>query len=174
VSVISLNIKLSDFRFAQPFSFSTSCSSGVELGSFKAGKGVPENTCFGVNGDPLSGSSQTRASRLSPGFPCYNRAVNKYAHFQQPEAEFDFHDRGILDGPTVKHMTEDFVQECRKKGLRRIRIITGKGKQGAPLVRPQVLRTLEALRRDDIVATFGDTKITEGGHGAVDVVLAPD
>ena len=104
------------------------------------------------------------------------RAVNKYEHFHKPQAEFDFHDRGILDGSTVKRMTEEFVEQCRKDGLLRLRIITGKGRgsQGAPLVGPQVRRTLDALRRAGIVATFSDAKVTEGGHGAVDVELAPD
>ena len=147
------------------------------------GLGMPSGSPSPRSAEPptraswLFGSATSWLSSL-PGrhsLPHATPAVNKYAHFQQPEAELDFHDRGILDGSTVKRMTEAFVEECRKKGLRRVRIITGKGKgsQGAPLVGPQVRRTLEALRRADIVTTFGDAKVTEGGHGAVDVMLTP-
>ena len=102
--------------------------------------------------------------------------MNKYAHLQRPEATFDFHDRGILRGADVKRMTEDFVQKSRAKGLRRIRIITGKGRgsTGEPLVGPQVRRTLEALRRTGVVESSAEAKVTEGGSGAVDIVLTRD
>ena len=102
--------------------------------------------------------------------------MNKYRHLQQPEDEFDFHDRGILTGSAVKQETERFVAQCRKKGLRRIRFITGKGRHSkhAPLVGPQVLRTLETLRKNGSVEKFEHAKIGEGGDGAIDVVLATD
>ena len=102
--------------------------------------------------------------------------MNKYGHFQQPEAEFDFHDRGILNGSEVKRMTESFVAECRKRGLRRVRIITGKGRHSkhAPLVSKQVGRTLEALRQSGKVAKFEFAKISQGGEGAIDVDLVTE
>lgn len=100
--------------------------------------------------------------------------MDKYRHLQEPEAEFDFHDRGVLDGAKVKQMTEEFVRASVRQGLRRVRIVTGKGRrsQGAPLVGPQVRRTLTALQREGIVLRFTDSRVGEGGEGAVDVVLA--
>ena len=100
--------------------------------------------------------------------------MNKYSHLQDPDDSFDFHDRGILDGSQVKQLTEEFVADARRRGLRRVRLVTGRGvhSAGDPVVGPQVRRTLEALRKVGIVERFGDAKVFEGGEGAVDVILS--
>lgn len=101
--------------------------------------------------------------------------MNKYSHFQQPEATLDFHDLGVLDGATVKRMTSEFVADAQARGLCRVRLITGKGRhsKGDPLVKPQVQRTLEELRRAGVIESFADARIDQGGAGAVDAVVAP-
>jgi DNA-nicking Smr family endonuclease len=100
--------------------------------------------------------------------------MNKYDGLRRPQAVFDFHDRGRLDGATVKRWTEDFVRRSRAAGLKRVRIVTGRGRHsaGPPLVGPQVRRTLRALQEAGEVESFGDAKIGEGAEGAVDVELS--
>lgn len=100
--------------------------------------------------------------------------MNRYAGCSEPQDSLDFHDRGPLDRPAVKRLTEAFVRTARARGLRRVRIVTGKGihSAGPPLVGPQVARTLEALRREGVVERFGEAKVFEGGAGAIDVLLA--
>ena len=100
--------------------------------------------------------------------------MNKYRHLQEPQATLDFHDEGVLDSAAVKRRTEAFIADCRRRGLERVRLITGKGRhsKGRPVVGPQVRRTLKALEAKGVIVSFGDAKVTEGGAGAVDVVLA--
>lgn len=104
--------------------------------------------------------------------------ANKYESLRQPQAVLDFHQvegpKGPeLDGQTVKRRTEDFVARARKRGLERIRIITGKGlhSRGKTLVGPQVRRTLDGLQRAGSIVSWTEARENEGGAGALDVRL---
>jgi DNA-nicking Smr family endonuclease len=69
----------------------------------------------------------------------------------------------------IASLLQDYFAECRQRGLRRVRVIHGKG--------TGTLRaTVEAqLRRSPVVVNFGPADETSGGWGATIVTLkAPD
>lgn len=67
----------------------------------------------------------------------------------------------------IASLLEDYFAECRRLGLRRVRVIHGKG--------TGTLRTtVEAqLRRSPVVVRFGSGDATSGGWGATIVTLKP-
>jgi DNA-nicking Smr family endonuclease len=67
----------------------------------------------------------------------------------------------------VTHLLDDYFSECRRRGLRRVRVIHGKG--------TGTLRaTVQAhLRRSPGVAGFATGDETSGGWGATIVTLKP-
>lgn len=101
--------------------------------------------------------------------------VNRYRHLGEPQDTLDFHERDRLSGADVKRETLRFVRDARKRGLDRVRIVTGKGlhSAGRPVVRPQVQRTLRDLEREGLVTSFRPEKVGRGDEGAWFVRLAP-
>ncbi len=67
----------------------------------------------------------------------------------------------------IASLLEEYFAECRRRGLRRVRVIHGKG--------IGTLRTtVEAqLRRSTVVLSFGPGDETSGGWGATIVTLKP-
>jgi len=67
----------------------------------------------------------------------------------------------------IASLLEDYFAECRRRGLRRVRVVHGKG--------TGTLRaTVEAqLRRSSAVLSFGPGDETSGGWGATIVTLKP-
>ena len=67
----------------------------------------------------------------------------------------------------IASLLEDYFAECRRRGLRRVRVIHGKG--------TGTLRaTVEAqLRRSAVVVSFGPGDEASGGWGATIVTLKP-
>jgi len=67
----------------------------------------------------------------------------------------------------IASLLEDYFSECRRQGLRRVRVVHGKG--------TGTLRaTVEAhLRRSTVVLAFGPGDETSGGWGATLVTLKP-
>lgn len=100
--------------------------------------------------------------------------ANRYAHLGEPEDELDFHGLGPLQGKEIKRRTVDFVRAAGKRGLQRVRIVTGKGlhSAGKPVVRPQVERTLRSLEAEGVVRAFRSERQDRGGDGAFLVHLA--
>lgn len=102
------------------------------------------------------------------------RAENRYAHLQQPQAVLDFHGLGPIDGGDVTRAFDRFLADARRRGLERLRIVTGRGlhsKTGRPLVRPKVAKLLARALRDGGIAGFHPERIDEGGDGAFVVTL---
>jgi DNA-nicking Smr family endonuclease len=62
---------------------------------------------------------------------------------------------------------EDYVDECRRRGIRELRIVHGRGRG---VRRAEVRRALE--RRADVL-DFHDAPPSSGGWGATLVLLAP-
>jgi DNA-nicking Smr family endonuclease len=111
-------------------------------------------------------------ARKKPGPP--RRATsNRYAAATAAQRELDFHELGVLDGQTVRRLTEDFLADARRCSLRRVRLITGKGlhSRGRPLVKPQVLRVLREMERIGLIDGFEVEKVSAGGDGAFHVRL---
>ena len=103
------------------------------------------------------------------------RKTNRYAAATAAQRELDFHEYGVLDAPTVRDMTREFVEDAQDAGLTRVRIITGKGlhSKGRPLVKPHVRRLLKELQDDGRVESFDTEKVDAGGAGAFAVKLLP-
>lgn len=99
--------------------------------------------------------------------------MNRYADLREPEDELDFHGTGPIARSEIKRRTIEFVEDARNRGLARVRIVTGKGLHSArgPVVRPQVLRTLQALERDGMICDFRDENVGRGDTGAFFVTL---
>lgn len=67
----------------------------------------------------------------------------------------------------VKDVVRDYLDACYEHGLRKLRIIHGKGIG----VQRQTVRTV--LQRDRRVIAFGDAPAEAGGHGATWLTLEP-
>jgi DNA-nicking Smr family endonuclease len=87
------------------------------------------------------------------------------------EAQIDLHG---LDRPLAHAETEEFLKKAKKRGLRCVRIVHGKGLRSGH--RGPVLKaTVNAvLRRTGAVLAYVSARPVDGGTGAVYVLLAPD
>jgi DNA-nicking Smr family endonuclease len=94
------------------------------------------------------------------------KQVKKNKYKQEVEASLDLHGLTALE---AEAMLDNFLAAASKTGLKRVRIITGKG-INSPLGRP-VLKPLAETRLKDKGYEFRPAKITEGGEGAIDVDL---
>ncbi|MCA9374458.1 MAG: Smr/MutS family protein [Candidatus Gracilibacteria bacterium] len=97
--------------------------------------------------------------------------TNKYDNLSKPQAEFDFHDRGILTKPEIKKLTDEFLEECRERGLTKILFITGKGlhsKHGMPVIKPFLKKYLSSL---PYVFRVYEGRFDRGGSGTLEVIL---
>ncbi|KKP36681.1 MAG: Smr protein/MutS2 [Candidatus Peregrinibacteria bacterium GW2011_GWA2_33_10] len=99
-----------------------------------------------------------------------NFKKNKYEKMAMPEAQFDFHELGILMNEEIVFETEQFIKNCAENGMKKVLIITGKGlhSENGPVVRPIVMKTLSTLTEVKSVAA---AKIDMGGSGALVIDL---
>ena len=89
---------------------------------------------------------------------------NKYK--QEVEASLDLHGLTALE---AEAMLDNFLAAACEAGLKRVRVITGKG-INSPSGRP-VLKPLAENKLKNKGYKFRTAKITEGGEGAIDVDL---
>lgn len=97
---------------------------------------------------------------------------NKYDNLSKPQAEFDYHDLGVLTPKDIKNLANDFLAKCRDRGLTKVLFITGKGlhsRNGAPVVKPTLKRHLESL---SFVERVYESRRDRGGSGALEVILS--
>ena len=97
--------------------------------------------------------------------------TNKYDNLSKPQAEFDFHDLGVLTPKEIRDHVWDFLKTAKSRGLNKVIIITGKGlhsKNGAPVVKPTVKKYLESK---PFVTRVYEGRRDRGGAGALEVVL---
>jgi DNA-nicking Smr family endonuclease len=97
--------------------------------------------------------------------------VNKYDNLSKPQAEFDFHGRGILTQDHIREMVDEFLQECRNRKLSKILFITGKGlhsRSGMPVIKPFVKKYLQSK---SFVAQVYEGRFDRGGSGTLEVIL---
>ncbi|MBT4917278.1 Smr/MutS family protein [Candidatus Peregrinibacteria bacterium] len=98
--------------------------------------------------------------------------VNKYDNLSKPEAEFDFHDRGVLTSSDMKKMADEFLSEARDRNLTKILFITGKGlhsRNGMPVIKPFLRKYLETL---PFVLRVYEGRRDRGGAGTLEVTLS--
>jgi len=85
----------------------------------------------------------------------------------EPEATLDLHG---MNSREAEQALENFVLECRRRSLRKILIIHGKGyhSQGEPVLLGVVRRYLE---KSPYTGAFGPAERKHGGRGATWVVV---
>jgi DNA-nicking Smr family endonuclease len=99
------------------------------------------------------------------------KKTNKYDNLSKPQAEFDFHGRGALTMRKVQEMTDDFMQECRDRGLTKVLFITGKGlhsAKGMPVIKPFIKKY---LTEKSFVERVYEGRFDRGGSGTLEVIL---
>ncbi len=99
------------------------------------------------------------------------KKVNKYNNLSKPQAEFDFHNRGALTPSEAKRLADEFLEECRERGLTKILFITGKGlhsKKGMPVIKPFLHKYLKTL---PFVFNVYEGRFDRGGEGTLEVIL---
>lgn len=97
---------------------------------------------------------------------------NKYDNLSKPQAEFDFHDRGILYPEDVKKLVDEFMEECIRRKLTKVLFITGKGlhsKKGMPVIKPLVKKYLQTKPE---VSRVYEGRFDRGGSGTLEVILS--
>lgn len=97
--------------------------------------------------------------------------MNKYENLSKPQAEFDFHDKGILDERDIRNMADEFLDECKRRKLKKIMFITGKGlhsKKGMPVIKPLLRKYLNTL---PFVIRVDEGRFDRGGAGTLEVTL---
>jgi DNA-nicking Smr family endonuclease len=96
---------------------------------------------------------------------------NKYDNLSKPEAEFDFHDRGMLRESDMKRLTDDFLEECFDRGLVKVLFITGKGlhsRKGMPVIKPWLKKYLSCHSK---VIRVYEGRRDRGGTGTLEAIL---
>jgi DNA-nicking Smr family endonuclease len=86
---------------------------------------------------------------------------------QEPQATLDLHG---VNSREAEQALENFVLECRRRGLQKVLIVHGKGhhSQGEPVLQGVVRRYLE---KSPYTGAFGSADRKHGGRGATWVVL---
>ncbi len=106
-------------------------------------------------------------SFLRNGIPAQTLRKLRRGHWTI-QGELDLHG---LTSPEARALLVEFLNDCALRGLRCVRIIHGKGlrsKNREPVLRQKVAHWL--MQRDEILA-FCQARRTEGGSGAVVVLL---
>ena len=96
---------------------------------------------------------------------------NKFDNLSKPQAEFDFHDKGILYPEDIKNMADDFLEECKDRKLTKILFITGKGlhsRNGMPVIKPLLKKYL--LSKPEVKRVY-EGRFDRGGAGTLEVIL---
>ena len=97
--------------------------------------------------------------------------MNKYENLSKPQAEFDFHDKGILSESDIRSMADEFLDNCRSRKFKKVLFITGKGlhsRGGMPIIKPFLRRYLGELPFVDRVY---EGRFDRGGEGTLEVIL---
>ena len=85
----------------------------------------------------------------------------------EPQATLDLHG---MNSREAEQALENFVLECRRRGVRKILVVHGKGhhSQGEPVLQGVVRRYLE---KSPYTGAFGSAERRHGGRGATWVVV---
>ena len=97
--------------------------------------------------------------------------MNKYDNLSKPQAEFDFHNRGILRESDILELTNEFLDDCRRRNLTKVLFITGKGlhsRNGMPVIKPFLRKYLMGL---SFVKRVYEGRFDRGGTGTLEVIL---
>lgn len=84
------------------------------------------------------------------------------------QEELDLHEMRLED---AVHATTEFLEASRRRGLRKVRIVTGKGihsENGEAVLRPAIIGL---CKNSSLVREVSVPKASEGGSGALTVIL---
>ena len=95
---------------------------------------------------------------------------DKYAHLNDPQAQLDYHDLGMMKEDEIQRIAREFIESSSKKGFTKVLIITGKGLHSAegPVIRPLLQWYLHKLPQ---VVSVQTARRDRGGDGAFEVDL---
>ncbi len=99
------------------------------------------------------------------------KKVNKYDNLSKPQAELDFHGMGVLTMSEVREEADDFIEECRDRGLTKVLFITGKGlhsQKGMPVIKPFLKKYLSGK---SFVNRVYEGRFDRGGTGTLEVIF---
>jgi DNA-nicking Smr family endonuclease len=99
------------------------------------------------------------------------KKINKYDNLSKVQEEFDFHNRGILTMDDIKDLTDEFLDECKRRKLTKVLFITGKGlhsKHGMPVIKPFLK---QYLLSKSFIARVYEGRSDRGGSGTLELVL---
>ena len=121
------------------------------------------------DGDPFTDSLETGEDLqfIRPGLPAQTLRKLRRGHWVI-QKEIDLHGLTVAE---ARPLLAEFLAECWKTGTRCVRIIHGKGlrsKNREPVLKKKVAHWL--MQRDEVLA-FCQARRTEGGSGAVVVLL---
>ena len=121
------------------------------------------------DGDDLTEGLETgeELQFLRPGLPSQTLRKLRRGHWVI-QKELDLHGLTVAE---ARPLLADFLGECWKSGTRCVRVIHGKGlrsKNREPVLKKKVAHWL--MQRDEVLA-FCQARRTEGGGGAVVVLL---
>ena|SRR3989339_317983 len=96
--------------------------------------------------------------------------ANKYENLNKIQAEFDFHNLGILSPQKIYSLADDFILATQKKKLKKISFIVGQGKhsKNGPIIKPLLQKYLSI---HPSIAKVSLGKFAQGGEGVLVVDL---
>ncbi len=95
---------------------------------------------------------------------------NKYENLNKIQAEFDFHNLGILSPQEIYSLADEFILNSQKNKLKKISFIVGQGKhsKNGPVIKPLLQ---EYLNNHPSVSKVSLGKFAQGGEGVLVVDL---
>lgn len=95
---------------------------------------------------------------------------NKYENLNKIQAEFDFHNLGILSPQEIYSLADEFILNSQKNKLKKISFIVGQGKhsKNGPVIKPLLQ---EYLNNHSSISKVSLGKFAQGGEGVLVVDL---
>ncbi|MBT4349379.1 Smr/MutS family protein [bacterium] len=95
---------------------------------------------------------------------------NKYAKLNKPQAEFDFHNSGILNRPEIIKLTDEFIKQAIENDYKLINFIVGQGKhsKNGAIIKPLLQKYLSSHPQ---VKKIQPGKFAQGGEGVLIIDL---
>lgn len=95
---------------------------------------------------------------------------NKYQHFNNIQASFDFHELGPLTQEQILGLTDDFLEQAKANNLSLVSLIVGQGlhSSNGPVIKPLLS---DYLKQHPLIKNVSPGKYAQGGQGVLVVKL---
>lgn len=96
--------------------------------------------------------------------------ANKYENLNKIQAEFDFHNLGVLRPSEIYKLADEFILKSQKNNYTKISFIVGQGKhsKNGPVIKPILQKYLDS---HPSVLKLSLGKFAQGGEGVLIVDL---